>query len=252
MTFSELHHQQKPLLLGNVWDINSAIVAEKVGFSAIGTSSAAIAAASGQKDGENIPFSHLHTVAKGIMANTTLPLTVDIESGYSENPHQVAQHIKQLAESGVVGINIEDSICRPNRQLIVAENFANNLKIISTQLQKDNIDVFMNIRTDVFLLNQTDLITETQKRINLYQAAGANGIFVPGLQVEQDIAEIVQCTDLPINVMCVPNLPNFDKLQRLGIKRISMGNAVYDHLNKKLEYLFNQINKQQSFETLID
>lgn len=251
MTFYQLHHQQEPLLLCNVWDINSAIIAEKSGFCAIGTSSAAIAHSMGRQDGENIPFSSLLSVVKNITANTALPLTVDIESGYSTDPYQVASHIKVLANCGVVGINIEDSLCQPLRQLQDADVFAEHLKIITTQLKKDGIDVFVNVRTDVFLLNHSNQVPETQKRMTLYQAAGADGIFVPGLRAELDIIEVVQCTELPINVMLVPELPNFNKLKELGIKRISMGNAAYDAMNKKLESIFVEVNKQQSFSSLI-
>ena len=110
MTFQELHEQDKPLIIGNVWDAASAKAAEKLNFNAIGTSSAAIASMLGYDDGEQMSFSELLYIVKRILASTTLPLTVDIEAGYSRDPVEIANYIKTLADLGVVGINIEDSI----------------------------------------------------------------------------------------------------------------------------------------------
>jgi len=250
MEFKNLHNQDKPLLIGNVWDVPSAKTAEKLNFQAIGTSSSAIASILGYKDGEDMEFSELEYFVKRIALNTNLPLSVDLESGYSRNPHEIVNHIKKLSEFGVVGINIEDSVVDEKRTLLNADDFARMLKEIKEYLEKENIDIFLNVRTDTFILLQENTIAETKKRIRLYENAGANGIFTPCIENISDIIEIVNYTNLPINVMCMPNLPNFDTLNDIGVKRISMGNFLFDKMYSQFEQTTKTVLNQKSFKSI--
>lgn len=250
MKFKDLHNQNKPLLIGNVWDVSSTKIAERLNLQAIGTSSSAIAALLGYNDGEEMEFSELKYFVKRIVLNTKLPLSVDLESGYSRNPIEIANHIKQLAAIGVVGINIEDSIVKDNRVLLNADEFARTLSEIKKILHKENFEIFINVRIDTFLLNYSNAIEETKKRIQLYENAGANGIFIPCIKNIADIKEIVTYTKLPINVMCVPNLPNFDTLTQLGVKRISMGNFLFDKMYSQFEQTLQEVINQKSFKSV--
>jgi len=250
MEFKNLHNQDKPLLIGNVWDVPSTKTAEKLNFQAIGTSSSAIATLLGYNDGEEMDFSELEYFVKRIALNTNLPLSVDLESGYSRKPKEIVNHIKRLSELGVVAINIEDSIVNEKRILLDAHDFAKTLTEIKEQLAKESIDVFLNVRTDTFILLKENIIAETKKRIQLYQNAGANGIFIPCIQKENDIKTIVDSTNLPINVMCMPNLPDFEALKKLGVKRISMGNFLFDKMYDKFEKTIQTVLNQNSFKSI--
>lgn len=250
MSFKDLHQQESPLLIANVWDAASAQVAEKLNAQALGTSSAAIAKMLGYNDGEEMPFSELSFIAKRIKASSSLPLSVDIESGYSRDPLEIAKHIKELAGFGVVGINIEDSLVDNGRQLLDADAFAKTLSAVKEQLEKDQIDLFLNVRTDTFILGLPDVVNETKKRIRLYEDAGASGIFVPCIEKEDDIKAVVEHANVPINVMCMPKLPNFETLQALGVKRISMGNFFFDNTVNHLEQTLSAVINQQSFSSI--
>jgi len=250
MTFKELHQQDEPLTICNVWDVASAKVAEKLGFQAIGTSSAAIASLLGYKDGEGMSFEELSYLVKRIAANTSLPLTVDIESGYSRQPSQIVEHIKVLSEVGVVGINIEDSTVDGDRKLTDASDFAKLISSIKTQLDQEKLEIFLNVRTDTFLLGEPNALIETEKRVQLYADAGADGIFIPFIAKEADISAVVEKSSLPVNVMCVPDLPDFNKLKELGVKRISMGNYLFDNILNGLEHRLHSIKTHQSFESV--
>ena len=251
MEFKKLHSQDKPLLIGNVWDVPSTKTAESLNFQAIGTSSSAIASILGYNDGEEMEFSELEYFVKRITLNTNLPLSVDIESGYSRNPTEIANHIKRLVDIGVVGINIEDSIVVDNnRTLLDADEFSNILLKVNELLDKEKIEIFINVRTDTFLLNHSDVVEETKNRIRLYENAGANGIFTPCIENRSAIKEIVNCTNLPINVMCMPNLPDFNTLAELGVKRISMGNFLFDNMYNQFEKTIKEILKQKSFNSI--
>ncbi len=248
MNFKKLHQQKEPLLLANVWGASSAQVAEKLNFKAIGTSSSAISNSLGYNDGEEMSFEELAFFVKRISSKINIPLSVDLEAGYSRDPKTIADHIKQLAQLGVVGINLEDSIVEDVRVLLSAEDFSKTISKIKNILEKEGINIFLNIRTDTFIVKNQNPVAETFRRIQLYEKAGADGIFVPCITQVSDIKSMVENTSLPINVMCMPNLPDFPTLQKLGVKRISMGNFLYDQMNSFLEKNLNTIIQQNSFQ----
>jgi 2-methylisocitrate lyase-like PEP mutase family enzyme len=249
-TFNALHQKTTPLIICNVWDVASAKTGEKLGFNAIGTSSAAIASMLGYEDGEQMAFEELLYIVKRIVACSNLPLTVDIEAGYSQDPLKTAHYIKTLADIGVIGINIEDSIVNETRTLQDANSFAGYLSAIKGELVKEQVEIFINVRTDTFLLGEEGPVAETQKRASLYEVAGADGLFVPCITENNDIQAIVNSTKLPVNVMCMPNLPDFESIRALGVKRISMGNFLFDKLQADFEERLTQIQQANSCQSI--
>ncbi len=248
--FKNLHNQDSPLLLGNVWNAQSALLFQKLGFNAVGTSSAAIAISLGYEDGEKMPFKDLLRIVKNIQSKIEIPLTVDIESGYSSNTVEIINNIISLQQLGVVGINIEDSITNSEREIVNAQEFGKTIQIIKSHLANNKIDIFLNIRTDFYIMGLANPLEETLKRIKIYEESGADGIFVPCLVAESEIQQVVATTSLPINVMCMPNLPNFNTLQDLGVKRISSGPFLYNNMIDKLEKSIIEITKNGSFNPI--
>lgn len=248
MTFAELHHQDTPLLIANVWDATSALAAQQAGYQALGTSSAAIAAMLGYEDGEAMSFDELLYIVTRIRSVSNLPLSVDVEAGFGSSAYEIAEHLKRLAQTGVVGINLEDSsVVNGVRRLDDALAFSGVLKEIRTRLNAGNHHLFLNIRTDTYLLNHEQALQETLLRGRLYEAAGADGLFVPCLTSEQEIKIISEELNLPLNVMCMPDLPAFGRLKTAGISRISMGNVVHSAMQLKLKNALQLIQSQQSF-----
>ena len=248
MNFIELHNQNKPLLIANVWDAGSAIAAQQAGYQALGTSSAAIAATLGYEDGEAMSFDELFYFVTRIKSVSNLPLSVDVEAVFGSTADEITTHLKRLVQLGVVGINLEDSrVVNGVRQLEDAPAFASTLKEIRKTLNVENYPLFLNIRTDTYLLNHEQALQETLLRGQLYEAAGADGLFVPCLTSEKDIETITKELNLPLNVMCMPNLPTFERLEILGVSRISMGNFVHSAIQSKLKDLMKIIHSQQTF-----
>lgn len=249
--FKQLHTNEKPLIVCNVWDVASALIAEQNGFSAIGTSSAAIAKMFGKDDGEQVPFAQLLSIAASICNASRLPLSVDIEFGYGETPQLIANNIIELVKLGVVGINIEDSVVvEGQRQLCDGHEFANKISKVRALLEQADVDVFINVRSDTYLLNVVNTRQASIERTAAYQSAGADGLFFPCLKHPADIKAIVASTPLPINVMCVPDLPDFDQLQVLGVKRISMGNYIHEAMLASLSNTLAAVVEEQSFNPL--
>jgi len=247
MTYHELYLQHQPLLLGNVWDVPSAAAAEQLGFKALGTSSAAMAKMLGYPDGEKIPFAYVRLLTSRILEQVSIPVSVDLEAGYSRDPGIIAQHICELAELGVTGINLEDSVVTKDRQLQDPEAFAETIVAVKARIPNT---VFLNVRTDTFLLGHPDKLAESRRRGKLYALAGADGFFVPGLTAAEDIAEIIGSTPLPLNVMCFPGLPTFTELAKLGVARISMGNFLHEGQRADLSQRIAQVLADQSFKSV--
>ena len=250
MSFNQLHNQSTPLLLCNVWDVASAKAAEKSGFQAIGTSSGAIATMLGYRDGEEMSFEELEYIVGRIAACVPLPLSVDLEAGYSIKPKEIADHIERLAKLGIVGINLEDSVVNEQRELLAASVFAKILKQVCEELASREVEVFINIRTDTFLLGLEQALEESIRRAKIYEAAGAHGLFVPCIEKEADIKSLAEKIALPLNVMCMPDLPDFEILHNLGVKRISMGNFLHHSMLKHAEQMLENILSSNSFKPL--
>lgn len=236
-----------PLLLANAWDAPSAQGAEAAGYAAIGTSSAAIAAMLGYDDGESMPFDDLLFVVRRIRASTTLPLSVDIEAGYGADCAAVLANVQRLAALGIDGINIEDSrVSGGQRALLPPDFLAQRLAALRAALP----GLFLNARTDTFLLGGADALQETIARGRMYAAAGAHGLFVPCISAPDDIHAITGTMDCAVNVMCMPDLPDFTTLAKLGVRRISMGNFMHGALTRQLQALLAAVRGQQTFAPL--
>ena len=248
--FKSLHKQDAPLLLGNAWNVSSARVLEDNGITAIGTSSSAIADTLGYEDGEQISFDELFFVIEKISRHVRVPLSADIERGYSADQVQIVKHLERLHDIGVVGINLEDSVPGDSRVLEPLDVFCRRLAFIRNELSRKNIDLFINARTDVYLLNVPNRLQETLARMKAIENAGADGIFVPFIYNLTEIREITAATTLPVNVLSMPGLPSFDALQEAGVKRISMGGSAYRAANNCLKNVIGKIVEQGSFANL--
>jgi 2-methylisocitrate lyase-like PEP mutase family enzyme len=240
--FLGLHHQEQPLLIANAWNVKSAKLIEANGFAAIATSSGAIADSLGYPDGEKIPFSELLYVIGRIAACTTLPLSVDLERGYTDDLDELNSHIQRLIDLGVVGINLEDAQGE--------DIYLKKLTSIKNYLTKNNQQLFINARTDVFLQKLESPLETTLKRAKLYADAGANGLFVTAVPDLSMVQEITSSVTLPVNVVGVPKLGSIAELAASGVKRISMAVLLYRATYGHLEKVLQAIQTEGSFTAL--
>ena len=186
-----------------------------------------------------------------VSAVSKLPLSVDMEAGYGDSAEEITANLRRLAQTGVAGVNLEDSrVINGVRQLDDAPDFTCTLRTVCDALRSENHSLFLNIRTDTYLLGHVDALQETLLRGQSYKAAGADGLFVPCLTSEKDISLIAEATALPLNVMCMPDLPSFDRLKLAGVSRISMGNFVHSAMQSTLTDVMHAIRSRQTFEGL--
>jgi 2-methylisocitrate lyase-like PEP mutase family enzyme len=215
---------------------------ENAGYDAIGTSSGAIADSLGYKDGEVIPFGEMLYMVKRIKSYTTLPLTVDLERGYAKDLDTLINNIQQIIDLGAAGINIEDAEGE--------ETYLKKLSCIKNHLERTGQKLFINARTDAFLLKLPSPLETTLKRAKRYQDAGADGLFVTGVQETNIIREICSTTTLPVNIVGVSKLSSIETLAAGGVRRISMAGLLYNATYKKMDTISKEILKEQSLGVL--
>ena len=245
--FKALHQKSEPLLIANVWNAHSASLAEQAGFAAVATSSHAIANALGHEDGEEMSVQELLFIVKRIKSAVRIPVSVDFEAGYSNDPMEVAEYVKQLSDLGVAGINLEDGTVQNGKRLLGdADLLTEKIRVI-----KSTMDIFINARVDTFTTKHPNALEESIRRAQLYQAAGADGIFVPLIEQETDIKAFVEKVSLPLNVFTTPSLPDYARLAALGVKRISHGAKQYEQLMKKSEEIFVNYFKTKDYAIVL-
>lgn len=213
--FRALHRGPGLFKLVNCWDAGSACVLEHAGAPAIATTSAGLAWSHGHRDGQSLPRETLVAAVRTIARVISVPLTVDVEAGYSDDPDAVAELMAALADAGAVGINLEDSADSPG--------------LLATKIErvKARAELFVNARTDVYLrglVPEAERVGETQARARRYRDAGADALFVPKVVARDDIRAIG--TGLPLNVLAWPGLPPLAELPALGVRRVSTGSAL--------------------------
>lgn len=218
-----LHRRDHVLVLPNAWDSASARIFERLGAEAIATTSAGFAWANGYGDGHQLPARVLLDGIAAISRVTSVPLTVDLEAGYSDDPDEVARLVRTLLEATRMrGINIEDGDAPP-------ESLEKKIRAIRRVAEAAKAELFVNARTDVYLNHLVaahDALAETIERTRRYQAAGCDGIFVPGITDAAEITKVVNATDLPVNVLARPTLPALDELRQIGVRRLSAGSTI--------------------------
>jgi 2-methylisocitrate lyase-like PEP mutase family enzyme len=213
--FRELHHRGPILVLPNAWDAASARAFELEGARAVATTSSGVAHALGYPDGEYVPRDLLLTVVRRIVASVQVPVTVDLVAGYGETPAAVRDSVRLVVEAGAVGVNVEDRTEEPD--VLVDKVRA---------VRELDVPVFVNARTDWYLRAKgtpEERFAETVRRARAYEAAGADGLFVPGLGDPAIIARLLAETRLPLNVMAAEDVPPVRDLERLGVRRVSIG-----------------------------
>jgi 2-methylisocitrate lyase-like PEP mutase family enzyme len=209
-------HEQPPLVLPNAWDAGSARAIEAAGAKAIATTSAGVAWAHGVDDAGGLDQQSAVAALRLICAAVSVPVTADIEAGYGD----VAGTVTGVLEAGVVGVNLEDSTGRVVDDPLV---HVERIKAARAAAVAAGIELVINARTDTYLFGDK---TGTLERAKMYADAGADVLFVPGVVDAATIAELVEGSPLPLNVMVGPGAPSVGELAELGVARISVGPAI--------------------------
>jgi 2-methylisocitrate lyase-like PEP mutase family enzyme len=219
--FHALHHGERILVLTNAWDAASARVLELAGAPAIATTSAGVAASLGYPDGELVDRDLMLGAVARIVRAVDVPVSVDVESGWGATTDAVCATAEAVLAAGAVGLNLEDRLEDP---AILVERIG----AVRDVAGRAGVRLFVNARTDVWLSRDGDATARFDDgvaRLRRYQAAGADGLFAPGLGDPDVIARLVRAVDRPLNVLAGDGVPPAPELQRLGVARVSVGSG---------------------------
>lgn len=228
------------LVLPNAWDAMSARLIEAAGAQAIATTSAGISWALGRPDGQGLSRDAMAAAIRVIVDAVQIPVSADVESGYgSGTPDDVAETVRAVIEAGAVGLNLEDSPGVNGDLVLGADVQAARIAAGRAAAQAAGVELFINARIDICLKKVGDDTTrfdETVRRATLYLAAGADGIFVPGVSDAQTIQKLAAAVGAPLNVIGGPGVPSVPELRALGVARVSVGpglaRSVMAHIRK--------------------
>jgi len=225
----DLHVAGRPLALANAWDVASARIVEDAGASAIATTSAGAAWSFGAADGVRFDRDRAIDLVARVVAAVRVPVTADIESGYGRTPDDVAETVRRILEAGAVGINLEDARYDEGPALRSINDQCERIAAARGAAEAAGVRLFLNARTDPYLRavgEPADRLRDTLDRAAAYVAAGADGIFVPGVTDPAIVAELAGKITVPLNILAGPGAPTVGELARLGVARVSLGSSV--------------------------
>jgi 2-methylisocitrate lyase-like PEP mutase family enzyme len=221
-----LHAAARPFQLTNAWDATSARVLAAAGAPAIGTTSFGVALDHGVWDGELLPFDEVLAVTEAITSAVDVPVSVDLEAGRGDEPADVQRAVEAVIARGAVGVNIEDTVPGQPGRLRTVDDQAARLAAARAAGTASDVPIFVNARCDVWFgadLAADERIDEAVHRAAAYRAAGADGLFLPGLLDVATITSVTGRVDLPVNIMIGNGAPSLDELAAAGVRRLSHG-----------------------------
>lgn len=226
--FAALHEPGgEVLVLANAWDVASARLVEDAGATAVATTSAGVAWSLGEPDGDRLARDPAMALVARVVAAVEVPVTADLESGFADDDAALAVTVRAVVEAGAVGVNVEDAA---GAGLRPAAEQAARLAVIRRTADAAGVGLFVNARIDTYLRGVGEpgdaRLAETVRRAEAYLAAGANGIFVPGVVDPDTVRRLVAEIDAPLNLLVGPGAPPVGELAALGVRRISVGSGI--------------------------
>jgi 2-methylisocitrate lyase-like PEP mutase family enzyme len=226
--FRALHQRAGIFVMPNPWDAGTAKLLADLGFEAIATSSAALAWTRARADAKGFvtrddAIAHARLIGEA----SGLPVNGDFESGYGDNPAEVAETIRRTIDAGVAGCSVEDQDQKAGG-LYPLDEALRRFSAAKEAAVKSGADFVLTGRCEVFFQKHPDPVGEAVKRLRAYEAAGADVVYAPGVTQEAEVRAIVEAVKVPVNVIGgLGGISNdIAGLERLGVKRVSIGSGL--------------------------
>lgn len=223
--FLELHEPGSPLLLPNPWDRGTARLLASLGYRALATTSSGHAGTLGRPDG-GVTRDEALAHGADIAAATELPVSADLENGFTDSPEEVAETVRRAAGAGLAGCSIEDFTGRTEEPIYAAKLAEERIAAAAAVARAEGTRIVLTARAESHLHGGTDL-GETIERLLSFAAAGADVVYAPGLRDISEIEQLVAAVPVPVNVLLLPGGPAVAELAAAGVARISVGGAFH-------------------------
>jgi 2-methylisocitrate lyase-like PEP mutase family enzyme len=220
--FLELHRRGDPLLMPNAWDLGSAALLVSLDFQALATTSSGHAATLGRRDGavtREEALAHAAELSRG----TDVPVSADLENAFADDPAGVAETIALAVDAGLAGCSVED-YSRDADDVYELGLARERVAAAAEAAHAGPVRLVLTARAENHIRGRPDL-ADTIARLDAYQEAGADVLYAPGLTSTDDIRQVIESVDAPVNVLAVSGAPTVAELAALGVARISVGGA---------------------------
>ena len=226
LAFAELHKRSGTFIIPNPWDVGSARLLAHMGFEAVATSSAGYAFSIGKPDNK-VGRDNMLEHAASIAAATTLPVSIDLENGFGDAPAVVAETIRLAAATGAVGGSIEDATEQRDNPIYERALAVARVQAAAEAAHSQPFPFTLTARAENYLNGRPDL-KDTIERLQMFQEAGADVLYAPGLTNIDDIRTLVGSVDRPVNVLMGLKGVQISaaELAAIGVKRISVGSGL--------------------------
>ncbi|HET8941512.1 MAG TPA: isocitrate lyase/phosphoenolpyruvate mutase family protein [Rudaea sp.] len=251
--FRQMHDPGKILLLPNAWDAGTARLFEERGFAAVATTSGGMAWSLGYADGEHMPLAQVVDAIARITRVCSVPITVDMETGYGEFPQAIAMSVQAAIAAGAVGINLEDGM-PGHGPLRALDDAAQRIAAARLAATASGVPIVINARVDVWMhetgSSANTHLPEALQRARAYLAAGADCIFPIALTDHDTLQAFVRAVDAPVNVAAGPGMPDLRELARIGVARVSTATRLTTLAFAAIDKAAMQMRASGSFDSL--
>jgi len=251
--FRALHEGPGMLVLPNAWDVIGARLIEEAGFPAIATSSAGVAWALGWPDGERISRGEMLAVVRRIALSVRIPVTADVEAGYGRTLEAAAETARGVIAAGAIGLNLEDGTNEGSLLDLALQ--VERIRAVRQAGAAARVPLVVNARTDAFEVKQwtpAERFAAAVRRANAYHAAGADCLFVPHVSDAATIGQLASEIDGPLNVIAGPPAPPLLELERLGVRRASLGPRVVQATLGLIRRIAVELRDRGTYATMAD
>jgi 2-methylisocitrate lyase-like PEP mutase family enzyme len=221
--FRALHAREQLFVMPNPWDVGSARLLASCGFEALATTSAGLAWSLGKPDG-SVSRDELIAHVASLAHATPLPLNVDSERCYPDDPGGVTETVALLDSAGAAGFSIEDY--DPAADTIDDVKAAAERVAVAAEAAHGLPDPLVLTGRAENHIRGVDDVEDTIARLIAYRDAGADAVYAPGLSGIDQIAAVVSAVGVPVNVLALPNAPTVSELASVGVRRVSTGGSL--------------------------
>ena len=248
-------HEDGTFLMPNAWDTGSALLLETAGFEALGTTSAGIAYSLGKADATGaLAIDEALDETARIAGAVSVPVNVDAENGYGDDPEAVAECIRRCIHAGAVGAGIEDYTQDPAHPLYERTLAVERIRAAREAADASGVPFVLTARAECYLYRVPDAFAESVARSNLYREAGADCLYTPGVRDRAEVAALVREIDGPMNFVVGKGMADYTlgELGELGIRRVSIGGSLMRATFALAERAAAQMKREGRFDWAAD
>ena len=218
-------HESGCFVIPNPWDVGSARYLQGLGFKALATTSAGFAFTQGFPDGQfsrDLALAHCRELAEA----TDVPLNVDYEGGYADDPDGVAESVRLCVATGIAGLSIEDSTGDPGEPLFPFDLAVERVRAAREAIDESGTRILLTGRSEGFVVGRPDL-DETIPRLQAYAEAGADCLYAPGIGTAEQVSAVVAAVaPKPVNLLANAPFTTVAEAAALGVRRVSVGGTL--------------------------